>query len=492
MKKLCFGTLFTLLYLIRNKGNQPELYNYLVKPEAMALRPDSESFPAPSDVSNRKKGILDIPEADKSYFTDDSVSFEHLVMLYRSNLSPYLKDTNVRKAFVVAIKDVLREDVTIGDNDDIGSKGYTKNEILSKTMFDLFILIANLMKYCATIDNGNCKDEVKEIGSSFITDRLSQASAIILENRSFEVKTPLTITIDDKLFQSTFEELNADRYSIGLLNPNKVKIYKLQVRNKTFDYYKLSTFIRMNLARYVYSRSKRKDIESRENAESIAIQAVFDLAKSKYSNNADNFCELMLYAFLEHCLNAPKILSGYEVDKTSLNSKSAGVYLLPAGAVTSNNQIVFGCSKAHSTIQDAVDDVLAQARAIIDNRDEEIRLLDPTILSANLEPEVASYVKNIIMPSKAGTSEPDDAFGIFLSYTIDVPNKDILDLVAYRTELDKKMDEDITNVLAYMKSKIDALGLSDYSFYFFVLPLNDATADAKSILSPFTGGGGDD
>ena len=150
---------------------------------------------------------------------------------------------------------------------------------------------------------------------------------------------------------------------------------------------------------------------------------------------------------------------------------------------------MFVCTKAHDSLQTAVDDVLTQATQIKANRNDEVHLLDPSVLGTILKPETADYVRSIILPSRSSSVTVDDAFGLFLTYTIDVPNKSTLSNSDYRSALDRQMDADIQGIIPYIKSQISALGLDAYSFYLFVLPLDNVANDTKAIMTTSIGGG---
>lgn len=484
MKRLCFGTIFTLLCQIKNSKNQSILYKYLVTPtDTTDIEPDRGS------VSNRKKGEDDFPQTEKDFFTTKSI--EEIVILYRKGLFSALKDDNYKKAFIVAIKDVLNED-PLSDDAEIGGTGYTKKAILENNTFDFFVLVAHLMRYCASIDNEGFVANVAEISTKYISDRLSQTSGIFLSDAEIGVtSTPLDLSIDPSTFASVFTEINPNTYSLALPNPNKIKIFKLRVNAKEFDKRLISDFILDNISQYVYSRTKIKNIESTHNIRTISTRAIREIEKTPaFANQTQTFCEVMLYSFLECSMNAPKILSGFEVSETGRSNKySSGIYLLPAGAISPNNQIVFGCTKAHDSLQTAVDDVLTQATQIKTNRNDEIHLLDPSVLSTILKPETAEYVRNIILPSRRTSVEADDAFGLFLTYSINVPNKAALSSYDYRSALDNQMDADIQAIIPYIKAKIAELGLDAYSFYLFVLPLDNVTSDTQTIMTTSIGGG---
>lgn len=485
MKKLCFGTIFTLLYQIKNSKNQNWLYFYLVTPNStVEIEPDGGS------VGSRKSGEDDIPQDEKDFFTSNTL--ETIVRLYREKLPKVLKPNNYREAFVLALKEVLRDDTSLDDSAQIGSPSYTKQSILSSEMFDFYGLIASLMKYCSSIVNNGYKANIREIGRTFVCDKLSPNTGIhLVDDEMAAISTPLTVTIDPSRFSSVFTEVHPNTYSLSLTNPNKVKLFKLRVVNNEFDKIPISDFILDNISQYVYSRTKIKNISAHHNVRTISTRAIRELAATPaFTDQKNTFCEMMLYSFMESSMAAPKIMSGFEVDTAGRSNKfSSGIYLLPAGTITTNNQIVFGCTQAHDNIQNAIDDVLSQAADIKANRADEIHLLDPSVLNTILEPSVSEYVKNIIIPKRDTDDEPDDAFGLFISYSIDVPGKDTMSNTAYRTALEAKMDSDITSAIPYIISKINTLGLSRYSFYLFILPLDKVEDDTRSIISMSVGGG---
>jgi len=486
MKKLCFGTLFTLLCQIKNAAkNQNWLYFYLVTPQETY-----ESQPDGGSVGARKDGRDDIPQPEKDFFV--LTDTDKIVALYRTKLSKLIMHDNYKKAFILAIKDVLIEDTSITDSTVIGSAGFTKESILNGGTFDFYSLIANLMKYCSSIVNSGYKTNIKEITRTFVSDKLSISTSIFLSDSEVSsITTPIALTVDATKFASVFTELNANAYSLSLPNPNKVKLYKLKVINNEFDKAPVSDFILDNISQYVYSRTRIKDISAHHNVKTISTRAIRDLVNNPvFADQKVTFCEIMLYSFMESTMFSPKILSGFEINGSGgSKNNSSGIYFLPAGTISPNNQIVFGCTQAHNNLKDAIDDVLNQACDIKDNRHEEIHLLDPSILNTIMEPSVSEYIKNIVTPKRSSTIDTDDAFGLFMTYSINVPGKDTMSNAAYRVALDTQMDTDIKANLPYIFSQIKSLGLAAYSFYFFILPLDKVEDDTKAIMSMSVGGG---
>lgn len=487
MKKLCFGTIFSLLCQIKNGSvNQNYLYKAFVTP---ADKDDYE--PDKGSVGSRKRGTDDIPEVEKGYFVSTDIA--EIASLYRTDLYKKIKQFPYRECFVLAIQHILREDSSILDSDEIGSPEYTKATIINSESFDFSLLLVNLMRFCANFSNIGFENQIAEIDKSYVESFRDNAKSIFIHDTDLCAPStaPLEISIDEKGFKNTFVEINQDAYSLGLPNPHKVKIFKLRIVGKEFNKDGISDFILNNISQYVYSRTKIKSIESSANVRTISTRAIRQMEKTPaFANQTDTFCEIMLYSFLECSMHAPKIMSGFEVSEAGRSNKySSGIYLLPAGIISSNNQIVFGCTKAHDNLRNAIDDVFNQASEIKINRSNEVRLLDPSVLGSILEPKTANHLKDIILPSKSSDVESDDAFGLFLSYSINVQNKESMSNNDYRTALDQQMDADIQSQIPYIKSKINELGLDAYSFYLFVLPLDDVAKDTKQIMTNSIGGG---
>lgn len=486
MKKLCFGSIFTLLCQIKNSTkNQNWLYYSFVTPNAVhCIEPDSGS------VGARKDGRNDIPEAEKDYF--NSTNTYEIIPFYRNNLSKLLKSDAHKKAFILALKEVLKADVSLSDMATIGSSAYTKKVIIESETFDFYSLLANLMKYCSSIDNTGFNSNVREISKDFVNNILPDVDSIfLLDSEVSSISSPVSLTIDASKFASVFSEVNANAYSLSIPNPNKVNLYKLRIINNEFDKGPISDFILDNISQYVYSRTKIKDISATHNVRTLSYRAIQELKKNPaFSDQKLTFCEIMLYSFMESTMYSPKILSGYEVNGHGITTKySSGIYLLPAGTISTNNQIVFGCTQAHDTLKDAIDDVLNQAYDIKTNRNEEIHLLDPSILNTIMDPDISKYIKNLVTPQRGSFVDVDDAFGLFITYSINVPGKGTLSNATYRLEVDKQMDADIKAILPYILSQINRLGLNAYSFYLFILPLDKVETDTKAILSMSIGGG---
>jgi hypothetical protein len=79
-------------------------------------------------------------------------------------------------------------------------------------------------------------------------------------------------------------------------------------------------------------------------------------------------------------------------------------------------------------------------------------------------------------------------FGVFLGYSLGLdPNN--YSTAAFRTEISRKMDAVIKAHVACITNKINAENLGTHSFYFYILPFNDADNEKQSIMNTVLGEG---
>ena len=90
-------------------------------------------------------------------------------------------------------------------------------------------------------------------------------------------------------------------------------------------------------------------------------------------------------------------------------------------------------------------------------------------------------MKKILVPQKGTSVKPDMAFGVFLGYTLDMPGEG-MNNNEFRTAVKARLGDDIKKIEPYICDKIRRYGFEGYSFYFYVLPFNDAEEEKKSII----------
>ena len=138
--------------------------------------------------------------------------------------------------------------------------------------------------------------------------------------------------------------------------------------------------------------------------------------------------------------------------------------------------------KAVDTAFDAIVEIEKQST-------QERTLAENTVFSKSFDKDTVQKIKDLLIPSKGQSIPYDTAYGVFLAYNLGL-NPANYSAVDFRRALTQKMDTDIRNHAAYIASKINALGLGNHSFYFYILPLNDADAEKTQIMDRVMNGGG--
>ena len=200
----------------------------------------------------------------------------------------------------------------------------------------------------------------------------------------------------------------------------------------------------------------------------------------------------MLYFFLEQELGAPKIMSKIEIINLPRKtiSKCDGVHLLSTvdGALPCH-QLVFGASSIDGDLTEAIDRAFDRVVHIKNNSENELQMVENTIYDNIYDAETTKYMESLIFPKAPGTDKPDMAFGAFLGYTIKLSH-DGMTNQQYREAVREKMKADIEEIKPYIVRKIQDLGLEGYSFFFYVLPFNDAPNEKTQIMDDVYAGGG--
>lgn len=163
------------------------------------------------------------------------------------------------------------------------------------------------------------------------------------------------------------------------------------------------------------------------------------------------------------------------------DSSSSGIHILTYkkdGRLL--NQLVYGATGTVDTLESAVDNAFTQIIEIKNHIDDEYELVKEDVLNTKFDTETNKVLENIIIPSKKFEERPDNAFGIFLGYTINMNNE--LNNERYKTELEINLNNDIKRISPYMQKKIEELELSNYSFYIYILPFNDVKVDKELIM----------
>jgi hypothetical protein len=254
----------------------------------------------------------------------------------------------------------------------------------------------------------------------------------------------------------------------------------------------LYALLQNNIGRYVFSRAQIEQFELDDEVDTIAMKAA-ELLRSA-NNPKDKGAggepgEILLYLFLEQKLGAPKLLSKIEL-KTAGNQYvfgSDGVHLLHSA---DGVQLILGESKIVGDLKSAASNAFVSILKVQAEPANEVRLVETSIFKeAFSKKETAKYIKSLIIPSKRDLSiAADKAFGIFLGYTLGINAKGKSNQ-QYRDAVQAKMLSDISEIAPYIAKRIADNHLENYSFYFYILPFDDAEHDRAAFINRLKGGG---
>lgn len=298
----------------------------------------------------------------------------------------------------------------------------------------------------------------------------------------------LNKSINDKRFNEIFVEV-PHLESLGQHANEQLKLFKLkEVISNRFSKAKLQQFLGWNIGQYVFSRSQIEQFVLDGNEFSVGVEALDIMHKNGSADEkgtGNEVGEILLYAFLESVLGAPKIYSKVELNITAKSDKSVtdGMHLLSLGGAGDvlSYEMVFGASSVVGDIGIAIDEAFERIAQIEKNAATEIQIVDNTIFELPGNDPVALQLKDIITPDPNKTVNRDMAYGIFLGYTLGLDSEKYSSN-EYRELIDKKMTSDISHALPAIKDKIKNLGLTNRSFYVYILPFDDAEDDKKSIM----------
>ena len=139
-------------------------------------------------------------------------------------------------------------------------------------------------------------------------------------------------TLRGKHFDEVFTEVTHTE-TLGLKNPEQLRLFHLNVNNNAFSSDKLEQFLRRNIGLYVFSRAQIEEYNIEGDAYSVGMDAL-DIMKRNgnpgQKGTGNDLGEILLYVFLEQVLGAPKIMSKVELQTGAkqYGSKCDGIHLL--------------------------------------------------------------------------------------------------------------------------------------------------------------------
>lgn len=290
----------------------------------------------------------------------------------------------------------------------------------------------------------------------------------------------------DKIFKEVQHQ-----ETLGLNNPEQLRLFHLNVSNNRFVFASLEDYLTDIVSEYVFSRvqvQKLTDPKSGNNPRSIGLKALRIMKKNGAADQkgtGNELGEILLYAFLEEKLGAYKIFSKVELNSatTPFGKESDSVHLLSLGDIAGMTcyQTVFGTSSIKGRIKEAIDKAFEAIVRIENETGEGIQIVNSPTLEESFEPEMLQQVIGAIVPQPGSDVVSNNTYGVFLGYSLGL-DPSTRSNIEFLRALDKKMESDIKNHASYIADKIKTLGLDSHSFYFYIVPFNDAEADKKQIM----------
>lgn len=294
----------------------------------------------------------------------------------------------------------------------------------------------------------------------------------------------LAKTIKKKSTDGIFVEV-LHTENLGLCMPEQLRLFHLALRNNKFYSGDLETMLYRNIGRYVFSRAKLEDFRIEDDLDSVTAQALRIMRENGVADTkgcGNELGEMLIYTFLEDMLGAPKLMSRVELstELSHFGSACESIHLFTPGS-EQRCQMVFGASNVVGEIKDAIDRSFESILRIEQQEAREIKMVEKTILDRAFDPDEIELIKDLILPSQGKTPSYNTAYGVFLGYSIGLSSKGRTS-EEYENLVMQKMAFDIKQHAKYIAEKINANSLGSHSFYFYILPFDDAETEKKAIM----------
>ena len=484
MKRLCLGTILTILHQCRNSSNVT--IPLLCQSVALAYGVDvSGQYFTDTAYNKIKAGSQNFH--DDVYAAARNKGIDELVSGVSKHVLPSIKK-NSKKSIVLAIRDVVKDDDSILDDTIIGYEGFSKDTILNNEYVYFAGLLSAVLQYSLTeVENTTYANSVKELGKKYVSSFDGSSEKVYIDPAPIPTEEVVSLTSDDTDFDDTF--FHVDSLNVmGIDHKSSAHIYCVNMANSKFQFLKLKSYLIDNIGNYVLSRSEMNRMVSDKNPGRVGARALLAF-QNTYKDKTENVLgEMLLYVFMEQVLRAPKIMSRIELDKTTgVISKSDGIHLYSGNFLGDNfHQVVFGASSLDGDLKTAADRAFSKICTIGENHDEEYTMIDNTIYQGYFDEKQAEFIRNTIFPKKSLKRSVDTSFGMFLGYTVKLSELGS----GYAEAAEQKMKQDIISLKEYIINKVKVSGLEGYDFYIYVIPFNDADNEKLSLINEIIPHGG--
>lgn len=295
----------------------------------------------------------------------------------------------------------------------------------------------------------------------------------------------LTKTLQHGDFASVFQEIEQPE-KVDWMTDGQLRLFHLSISDNEISTEDLKAYVYRIIGDYVFSRARIENFNLTGDTQAIVAQAMRVLRKNGGPDTKGTGAELgeiLDYTFLEERLGAPKIMSRVELatDAKKYASACDGIHLLTSSTSGKPyHQIVFGASNIMGDIGYAIEGAFDCILRMEECKNSELRMVRDVSLEVMCDAEDIRLARDILIPSREKKAVCNTSYGVFLGYSLGL-GKDY-PLSEYEALAEAKIRDDIKVEIPHILQKIKDNNLGMHSFYFYVLPFNDAEDEKKSIM----------
>lgn len=342
--------------------------------------------------------------------------------------------------------------------------------------------------------NLSCEVLAHVLCPSFVDDAGSASEHIFLEYKKLfrqrvsgvldELNAMLGVSKGN--FEAVFSKISDGLVEIRTTPESTISVHRLtSIQNKRFLYDELSKYLQSNVQAYLFSK---KVVEEKESGRDFSglFYASLDRVEKLILNDKDfeerGFAEMVTFLILENVLRAPKLFNRVEQDSFLMNRTSASVHLY-SYVVDGKDyfQLVLGVSGIKNRLEESLQMSLDVMIDLSNRHKVHQDFVEQNIMRQEYSKEVLAFLSKYILGENNHLNTEDDSFGVLVCYTPSLISCEYSS-IQYQRELDAVISRDMDFAASYIAAKVKGTILENYPMHFFLLPLNDAESDSRSLF----------
>lgn len=394
------------------------------------------------------------------------------------NLPIFVDTDNKKKEIVESLLEIIKR----AENVENFICGIEKESLLRQHDYEFFSFLAILLIYAVGFTNNeDGKDSLEMLNDSFFREIEASSMRISVGSHVSGTDNMLSFTLDENSFHSVFSEIDLP---CDLIDKGDVRFFCLSMNNGCFDYTGLCSYFDRIIGNYVFDRISVCGFGKNDSALGVNAMRVFrKVEQSRIEDcNPDELTssqmgEIILYAFLENVLKAPKVMSLVEFQQkkdTKITSHGTHLLRLPDGKY----QLVVEVSAVCKTLLEGMDRAIEEIKYIRQHFNEYRRIASPSSLRGMVDSQTMGYIdSSFSLTDIRKSNNLSNSFGVFIGF--DAP-EDLND-ENYKDTL----KEIVMGLIPSIKKKLDENALKRFPIYIYLLPFNDAILDEQWIMERF-------